>query len=52
LLPGNSPDCLACRNHNNHLFSTWFYGVAWDWCLFAIWPHCDLFWVGCLTDTD
>jgi hypothetical protein len=52
LLPGNIPGCPACRNHNNHLFSSWFLGVAWDWCLFALWPRCNLFWVGCLTDTD
>jgi hypothetical protein len=46
LLPGSVGD------HNNHLFSSWFYGVAWDWCLFALWPRRNLLWVGCLTDTD
>jgi len=45
LLPGSG-------HHNNHLFSSWFYGVAWDWCLFALWPRRNLLWVGCLTDTD
>lgn len=39
-------------HYNNHLFSSWFFGVAWDWCLFALWPRCNLLWVGCLTDTD
>ena len=52
LLPGNVPGCPTCRDHNNHLFSSWFFGVAWDWCLFAVWPRRNLFWVGCLTDTD
>jgi hypothetical protein len=52
LLPGNVPDCSTCRVYNSHLFSTWYYGVAWDWCLFASWPNRKLFWMGCLTDTD
>lgn len=38
--------------HNDHVFSSWFFGIAWDWCLFAFWPHRNLLWVGCLTDTD
>ncbi len=37
---------------NHHLFSSWFFGVAWDWCLVALWPRRNLLWVGCLTDTD
>src|SRR5262249_8202822 len=52
LSPGHIPECAVCRNHNNHLFSSWFFGVAWDWCLFALWPRRHLFWMGCLTDTD
>jgi hypothetical protein len=52
LLPGSVAGCTACRYHNNHLFSTWFFDVAWDWCLFALWPRRNLLWVGCLTDTD
>lgn len=52
LLPGNIAGCTACRDSNNDLFSNWFYGVAWDWCFLAIWPRHNLFWVGCLTDTD
>lgn len=52
LAPGNIAGCPACRNHNNHLFSSWFFGVAWDWCLIAVWPSRDLLWIGCLTDTD
>ncbi|HEX5720045.1 MAG TPA: hypothetical protein VF179_28070, partial [Thermoanaerobaculia bacterium] len=52
LLPGEASDCAECRHHNNHLFTTWFYGVAWDWCLFASWPDRKLLWMGCLTDTD
>jgi len=52
LLPGNVSECPVCRKHNNHLFSSWFFDVAWDWCLFAEWPRRNLLWVGCLTDTD
>jgi hypothetical protein len=52
LLPGDISGCPACREHGSHLFTTWFYGVAWDWCLLASWPDRELFWMGCLTDTD
>ena len=52
LLPGSVAGCPACRNLNNHLFSSWFFGVAWDWCLFALWPRRNVLWVCCLTDTD
>lgn len=52
LIPGTVSGCPACVEYNNHLFSTWFYGVAWDWCLFASWPNRNLLWMGCLTDTD
>jgi hypothetical protein len=40
------------RDHSPHLFSDWFYGVAWDWCFVVSWPATNLVWVGCLTDTD
>jgi hypothetical protein len=53
LLPGSNTACQLCRqHHNNHLFSSWFYGVAWDWCFVLGWPEAGLAWVGCLTDTD
>lgn len=52
LLPGAVPDCAVCRRYNHHLFTTWFYGVAWDWCFFVSWAERDLLWMGCLTDTD
>ena len=52
LLPGNVPGCSLCGTHNQHLFTNWFYGVAWDWCLLATWPDRNLLWLGCLTDTD
>ena len=52
LLPGNVPGCPACREYGSHLFTTWFLGVAWDWCLLASWPDRELLWAGCLTDTD
>jgi hypothetical protein len=40
------------RDHSPHLFSDWFYGVAWDWCFVMSWPSSRHVWVGCLTDTD
>jgi hypothetical protein len=46
LLPGSG------GHYNDDLFSSWFFGVAWDWCLFALWPSRNLLWIGCLTDTD
>lgn len=52
LLPGNVPGCPVCQSYSSHIFSTWFYGVAWDWCLMAVWPERKVFWIGCLTDTD
>ncbi len=52
LLPGSNPGCSTCEQHNNHLFSNWFYGVAWDWCILVVWPKEQLLWLGCLTDTD
>ena len=52
LLPGNHPGCKQCAHHNNHLFSSWFYGVAWDWCFVLSWPESHRAWIGCLTDTD
>jgi hypothetical protein len=52
MVPGEVGDCPTCRAYNNQLFTNWFYGVAWDWCLFTSWTSRDLFWMGCLTDTD
>ena len=52
LLPGEVAGCATCRDYNSHLFTTWFYGVAWDYCLLAAWPRAQLLWLGCLTDTD
>ncbi len=52
LLPGSVQNCPICRRHNGHLFTNWFFGVAWDWCLLAAWPQHDMLWIGCLTDTD
>ena len=50
--PGNKPDCDICRSHNNHLFSNWFFDVAWDYTLLLTWPSASVLWMGCLTDTD
>lgn len=52
LLPGEVEGCVECRGHNSHLFSDWFYGVAWDWCYCVIWETRGLVGLVCLTDTD
>jgi hypothetical protein len=52
LLPGEVNGCLACRGHNAHLFSDWFFGVAWDWCYCVIWEARRLVGILCMTDTD
>jgi hypothetical protein len=52
LLPGSVPDCPICRQYNHQLFTSWFYGVAWDWCYLVTWPARRIVWIGCLTDTD
>ena len=54
LLPGSHPSCDVCSTTSlkNHLFSAWFYGVAWDWCFVLTWRQLERAWVGCLTDTD
>ena len=52
LHPGEVTNCPACKSYNNHLFTNWFYQVAWDWC-FCLLPHgTPTAWIGCLTDTD
>ena len=43
---------FECRKHNGHLFSDWFYGVAWDWCYCVIWEARGLVGLLCMTDTD
>ena len=52
LVPGDVPGCRKCHDRLDYLFSNWFFGVAWDWTLFAAWPEAQLLWMGCLTDTD
>ena len=49
---GINSDCNICRHHNSHLFSNWFFDVAWDYIFLLSWPRESLFWMGCLTDTD
>ena len=49
---GEMEGCLECRGHNAHLFSDWFYGVAWDWCYCVIWEARRLVGLLCMTDTD
>ena len=52
LLPGEVEGCVVCRGHNGHLFSDWFYGVAWDWCYCVFWEERGLVGLLCMTDTD
>ena len=51
LVPQRDPACPTC-GHGSHLPSSWFYGVAWDWCFFVAWPGAKVAGVVCLTDTD
>jgi hypothetical protein len=50
--PGTQADCEDCRQHDSHLFSNWFYGVAWDYTFLVTWPLASILWMACLTDTD
>jgi len=52
LQPGEVADCPTCEKYNSHLFTNWFYGVAWDWCFCLLPQGARTAWVGCLTDTD
>jgi hypothetical protein len=52
LQPGDVTTCPVCAKYNNHLFTNWFYGVAWDWCFCLLSHEAPTAWVGCLTDTD
>ncbi len=49
---GDEPGCEVCQEYGGVLFTDWFYGVAWDWMLLAVWPEAQLLWMGCLTDVD
>ena len=52
LQPGSVEGCPKCRSHENNLFSTWFYGVAWDWCFVVLWPDRHLACLILMTATD
>lgn len=52
LTAGKDPSCETCRSWGHPWFSSWFHGVAWDWCVVVTWPDAGVAWVGCLTDTD
>jgi hypothetical protein len=52
LNPGAVAGCPTCKHHNNHLFTSWFYGVVWDWVFCVRWIGSSLTWMGCLSDTD
>ena len=45
------PGCPTC-DRTSHLFSNWFYGVAWDWCFLVVWPVAKIAALVCATDTD
>lgn len=52
LQAGAVANCAACESHYSHLFTNWFYCVAWDWCFCLLPRGTATAWVGCLTDTD
>lgn len=52
IFPGTKADCSVCQQHDQHLFSNWFHGVAWDFTYFVLYPTRNIIWIGCLTDTD
>jgi hypothetical protein len=52
ITPGSQDGCDVCANYNSHLFSNWFFDVAWDFTFFVTWPHARTLWMGCLSDTD
>jgi hypothetical protein len=45
------PGCPTC-GWNGHLFSNWFFGVAWDWCYVVLWREARTAAIVCMTDTD
>jgi hypothetical protein len=49
---GQPERCTQCSRKPREYFSSWFYGVAWDYCFCVIWESCRLVWIGCMTDTD
>ena len=51
-VPGSQDGCDICANLNSHLFSNWFFDVAWDFTFFVTWPDARTLWMGCLSDTD
>ena len=51
-LLGQPERCVQCRHEPREYFSSWFYGVAWDYCYCVIWESRRLVWMGCMTDTD
>ncbi len=46
-----APGCPTC-GWCAHLFSNWFYGVAWDWCYVVLWREARTAAIVCMTDTD
>jgi hypothetical protein len=45
------PGCPTC-GWCGHLFSNWFFGVAWDWCYVVLWREARTAAIVCMTDTD
>ncbi|PHR88853.1 MAG: hypothetical protein COA78_36165 [Blastopirellula sp.] len=52
LWQGDDPTCAVCSQYNNHLFSNFFYEVAWDWCIQIVWADVQECCIIFLTDTD
>ena len=52
LNPGSVPGCPTCKDYNSHLFTSWFYGVAWDWLFCVRWTKSPLTSIASLSDTD
>jgi hypothetical protein len=52
LRSGDVSGCSTCQERNGHLFSDWFYAVAWDWCFCVICEDRKMALVWCMTDTD
>ncbi|MHB0959629.1 MAG: hypothetical protein ACYC0X_29450 [Pirellulaceae bacterium] len=44
--PGADAECNVCQQYNHQLFSSWFFGVAWDFTFFVTWPKLGLLWMG------
>jgi hypothetical protein len=51
LVAQQAPGCPTC-GWEAHLFTNWFFGVAWDWCYVVLWREARVAAIVCMTDTD